>query len=132
MEMQTLITSSTAPGIPSEKLSLNQTNSVYHGSEPLRVTINIHSNIRFVPLFSDIPLSTGEAAKVLVAPTLTSLTWRVDIILSWSSVTRLMQPFIILRIGLSDDFFRTIELSMKALHTLHKLESNYLFSLRIL
>jgi hypothetical protein len=53
-----------------------------------------------------------------------------------------MQPFIILRLGLSDGSFRTIELSVKAfhdlrfrvaeaMHSLHKLESNYLFSLRI-
>jgi hypothetical protein len=87
-------------------------------------------------------VSAGEGAKILVAPTLTSLTWRVDVILSSSSVTRVMQPFIILRIGLSDGSFRTIELSVKAfhdlrfrvaeaMHTLHKLESNYLFSLRI-
>jgi hypothetical protein len=87
-------------------------------------------------------MTSGEAAKVLVAPTLASLTWRVDVILSSSSVTRVMQPFIILRLGLSDGSFRTIELSVKAfhdlrfrvaeaMHALHKLESNYLFSLRI-
>jgi hypothetical protein len=87
-------------------------------------------------------IATGEAAKILVAPTLTSLTWRVDVILSSSSVTRVMQPFIILRLGLSDGSFRTIELSVKAfhdlrfrvaeaMHSLHKLESNYLFSLRV-
>jgi hypothetical protein len=90
----------------------------------------------------DITLSPGEAAKVLVVATLTSLTWRVDVILSSSSVTRVMQPFIILRLGLSDDSFRTVELSVKAfhdlrfrvaeaMHSLHKLESNYLFSLRM-
>jgi hypothetical protein len=91
---------------------------------------------------ADSAITSGEAAKVLVAPTLTSLTWRVDVILSSSSVTRVMQPFIILRVGLSDGTFRTVELSVKAfhdlrfrvaeaMHTLHKLESNYLFSLRI-
>lgn len=86
--------------------------------------------------------ATEEAAKILTAPTLTSLTWRVDVILSSSSVTRVMQPFVIMRVGLSDGTFRTIEMSVKAfhdlrfrvaeaLHSLHKLESNYLFSLRV-
>ncbi|KAK8896261.1 transcription, DNA-templated [Tritrichomonas musculus] len=86
--------------------------------------------------------SEEEAAKILVAPTLTSLTWRVDVILSSSSVNRVMQPFIILRLGLSDGTFKTVELSVKsfhdlrfrvaeALHNLHKLESNYLFQLRV-
>lgn len=86
--------------------------------------------------------TTEEAAKILTAPTLTSLTWRVDVVLSSSSVTRVMQPFVIMRVGLSDGTFRTIEMSVKAfhdlrfrvaeaLHSLHKLESNYLFSLRV-
>jgi hypothetical protein len=87
-------------------------------------------------------ISTGEAARILVAPTLTSLTWRVDVILSSSSVRSVMQPFIIMRLGLSEGSFQTLKLSVKAfhdlrfhvaeaMHTLHKLESNYLFSLRI-
>ena len=90
----------------------------------------------------DIVDSADEAAKILVAPSLTSLTWRVDVILSSSSVNRVMQPFIILRLGLSDGTFKTIELSVKAFHDLrfrvaevlhdfHKLESNYLFQLRV-
>lgn len=87
-------------------------------------------------------IRSAEDAKILTAPTLTSLTWRVDVIMSSSSVTRVMQPFVILRIGLSDGSFRTVELSAKAfhdlrfrvaegLHSLHKLESNYLFTLRV-
>lgn len=90
----------------------------------------------------EIVSSTEEAAKILVAPTLTSLTWRVDVILSSSAVNRVMQPFIIMRVGLSDGTFKTIELSVKAfhdlrfrvaeaLHNLHKLEHNYLFQLRV-
>ena len=86
-------------------------------------------------------ISATEQAKILTAPTLTSITWRVDVILSSSSVSRVMQPFVIMRIGLSDGSFRTIEMSIKAfhdfrfriaeaLHSIHKLESNYLFSLR--
>jgi hypothetical protein len=93
------------------------------------------------PMAAEQLVATGEAAKVLVAPTLTSLTWRVGVILSSSSVRSVMQPFIVMRIGLSDGSFRTIELSVKAfhdlrfrvaeaMHNLHKLESNYLFSLR--
>jgi hypothetical protein len=48
-----------------------------------------------------------------------------------------MQPFTITRLGPSDGSFRTMELSVKAfhelqaMHTLHKLDSNSLFSLRI-
>lgn len=86
--------------------------------------------------------SAETAAKILAAPSLNSLTWRVDVILSSSAVNRVMQPFVILQIGLSDGTFHTIELSIKAfhdlrfrvaeaLHNLHKLESNYLFSLRV-
>jgi len=86
--------------------------------------------------------TSEEAARILTAPSLTSLTWRVDVILSSSSVTRVMQPFVIVRFGLSDGSFRTVEMSVKAfhdlrfrvaegLHALHKLESNYLFTLRV-
>lgn len=83
-----------------------------------------------------------EAEKLLTAPTLSSLSWRVDVILSSSSVTRVMQPFVIMRFGLSDGTFKTVELSVEAfhdlrfriseaLHSLHKLESNYLFTLNV-
>ena len=90
----------------------------------------------------NVSTTAEEAEKLLSAPTLTSLTWRVDVILSSSSVTRVMQPFVIMRVGLSDGTYKTIELSIKAfhdlrfriseaLHSLHKLESNYLFTLNV-
>lgn len=74
-------------------------------------------------------------------PSLKSMTWRADVILSSSSVNNVMQPFIILRFELSDGTFQTVELSMQAfhdlrfrvaeaLHSMHKLEANYLFTLR--
>ena len=86
--------------------------------------------------------ASDEVEKLISAPSLTSLTWRVDVVLSSSSVTRVMQPFVILRVGLSDGTYKTIELSIKAfhdlrfriseaLHSLHKLESNYLFTLNV-
>lgn len=86
--------------------------------------------------------SIEEAAKYLAAPTLKSMTWRVDVIMSSSSVSNVMQPFIIMNFGLSDGTFHTVELSIKAfhelrfrvadaLHTMHKLEHNYLFTLRV-
>ena len=75
----------------------------------------------------EIVSSTEEAAKILVAPTLTSLTWRVDVILSSSAVNRVMQPFIIMRVGLSDGTFKTIELSVKAFHDL-RLPRRYIIS----
>lgn len=84
-------------------------------------------------------METDSAVKA--APSLTSLTWRADVILSSSSVNSVMQPFIILRVGLSDGTFHTVEMSMQAfhdlrfrvaeaLHSMHKLEANYLFTLR--
>lgn len=84
----------------------------------------------------------SEVEKLLTAPTFTSLTWRVDVILSSSSVTRVMQPFVIMRFGLSNGTYKTVELSVEAfhdlrfriseaLHSLHKLESNYLFTLNV-
>jgi hypothetical protein len=87
-------------------------------------------------------IDTSDPTKANVAPVLTSLSWRVDIIISSSSVARVMQPFVILKLGLSDGTFRTIELSSRAfhdlrfriaevMHSLHKLESNYLFSLKV-
>jgi hypothetical protein len=95
------------------------------------------------------PLATGGKAvdftdptKATVAPIITSLTWRVDVVISSSAVNRVMQPFVILKLGLSDGTFHTIELNNKAfhdlryrtaevLHSLHKLESNYLFALNV-
>ena len=81
----------------------------------------------------------GESTNEI--PHLTSLTWRADVILSSSSVNSVMQPFVILRIGLSDGTYQTLELSMpafhdlrfrvaEALHSMHKLEANYLFTLQ--
>ena len=87
-------------------------------------------------------MSTENNEIQFVAPKLTSLTWRVDVILSSSSVNRVMQPAVILTLGFSDGTFRTVELSVKAfhdfryrvaeaLHSMHKLEANYLFQLRV-
>ena len=86
--------------------------------------------------------SIQEASKYLSAPSLKSVTWRVDVIMSSSSVSNVMQPFIIMNFGLSDGSFHTVELSIKAfhelrfrvaeaLHAVHKLESNYLFTLNV-
>ena len=69
------------------------------------------------------------------------MSWRVDAILSSSSVSRVMQPFIILQLELTDGTYHTLELSIQsfhdlrfriaeALHSLHKLESNYLFRIK--
>jgi len=82
-----------------------------------------------------------KTESVITAPELTSMTSRVDVILSSSSVNNVMQPFVVLKLSLSDGTYHTIEMSVKAfhdlrfraaeaLHSLHKLESNYLFTLR--
>ena len=86
-------------------------------------------------------MSIKDNEQILTAPHLISMASRVDVILSSSSVNSVMQPFVILKLSLSDGTFHTIELSVKAfhdlrfrvaeaLHSLHKLESNYLFTLR--
>jgi hypothetical protein len=87
-------------------------------------------------------ISASEAGNVLVAHILGSLTWRSGVLLSSSSLTRGMQPFIIISFGFWDGSFGPIELNVKAFHDLHfhvaeplhslqKLESNSILSLRI-
>lgn len=74
-------------------------------------------------------------------PSLVSTSWRVDVILSSSSINNVMQPFVILRIKLSDGSYHSIEMNInsfhelrfrvaEALHSMNKLQSNYLFTLR--
>lgn len=85
-------------------------------------------------------MSAEFKEESIVAPSITSMTWRVDVILSSSSVNQVMQPCVILQLGLSDGTFHTLELPIRAfhdlrfrlaegLHAMNKLEANYLFTL---
>jgi len=80
-----------------------------------------------VPLITDLstvlkksraPLETSALSNTLRFPTLSSLKWRVDVIISSSTVSRVLSPIVTVEVTSSDGKVRTFEVTIEKFHEL--------------
>eukprot|EP01102_Stenamoeba_stenopodia_P015789 TRINITY_DN5439_c0_g1_i1.p1 TRINITY_DN5439_c0_g1~~TRINITY_DN5439_c0_g1_i1.p1 ORF type:complete len:204 (+),score=45.33 TRINITY_DN5439_c0_g1_i1:185-796(+) len=63
-------------------------------------------------------LEAAVLGNKISLPTLDKLTWRVDVVISTSSMSRVMKPRIVLSMVLSDGNIKTFEISIEKFHEL--------------